>query len=85
MGVVTCGKEMKLVRSPGSYFKNITEGSSKGVLWTFGKKRIYETYISTPSPPQKISSWFSQTHANSKWPQSTGQSQKKGSHEAECF
>jgi len=40
MGVVTCGKEMKLVRSPGSYFKNITEEFSKGVLWTFGKKRI---------------------------------------------
>ncbi len=32
------------------------------------KKRIYETYISTTSPPQEISSWFSQTHANSKWP-----------------
>ena len=34
MGVVTCGKEMKLVRSPGSYFKKILRRNP------FGTKRI---------------------------------------------
>jgi len=62
MGVVTCGKEMKLVRSPGSYFKKYYGGIPSE------QKEFYETYISTTSPPQKISSWLSQTHANSKWP-----------------
>jgi hypothetical protein len=62
MGVVTCGKEMKLVRSPGSYFKKYYGGIPSE------QKEFYETYISTTSSPQKISSWLSQTHANSKWP-----------------
>jgi len=62
MGVVTCGKEMKLVRSPGSYFKKYYGGIPSE------QKEFYETYISTTSPTQKISSWLSQTHANSKWP-----------------
>jgi len=62
MGVVTCGKEMKLVRSPGSYFKKYYGGIPSE------QKEFYETYISTTSPPQKISPWLSQTHADSKWP-----------------
>jgi len=79
MGVVTCGKEMKLVRSPGSYFKKYYGGIPSE------QKEFYETYISTTSPQKKISSWLSQTHANSKRSESAGKPQGKGPQEAFRF
>jgi hypothetical protein len=69
MGVVTCGKEYETGPFSRIVFqKNITEEPPRESFGPSEKTEFYETYISTTSPPQEISSWFSQTHANRKWP-----------------
>jgi hypothetical protein len=63
IGVVTCGKEMK----PGP-FSRIAFQKRVPQEFLRTKNEFYETYISTTSSSQKISSRFSQAHANRKRP-----------------